>query len=359
MILNNLAADGSLTYNSRNRLVYYHMRYAIWNNKGGVGKTFLTFVIACDYAVRHPDKKVVMLDLCPQANLSEIVLGGNGKGADNLSNLIDSHVTIGGYFDERISNPQQKTGRETNYQITDLNKYNPNLPDNVSLVAGDPSLEIQAQTINQISVQTLPVQTWANVHKWLMDLITEIQTKQPNSVFFIDCNPSFSAYTELAILAAERLIIPCTADGSSARAIDNVGRLVYGTGNANEYGNATFNRKALLNEFPLPAIHKIALNRGTQYSDKASKSFAAMFDEVQQRVNKLQQSGTVRFSSEDDDRFLEMPDAHSVAVVCSYEGTPLSKLKAGPHNIHQETVQVNPIPVARYKEALDKLVSTL
>jgi cellulose biosynthesis protein BcsQ len=64
------------------------MRYAIWNNKGGVGKTFLAFVIACEYADQHPDRKVIMLDLCPQANLSEIVLGGNGSGADKLSDLI-------------------------------------------------------------------------------------------------------------------------------------------------------------------------------------------------------------------------------------------------------------------------------
>ena len=97
------------------------MRYAIWNNKGGTGKTFLTFVIACEYAVEHPDRKVVMFDLCPQANLSEIVLGGNGTGADKLSGLISAHKTIGGYFDERISSPQRITGQETSYLIEDLN----------------------------------------------------------------------------------------------------------------------------------------------------------------------------------------------------------------------------------------------
>ena len=120
-----------------------------------------------------------------QQNLSEIVLGGNGRGAENLSSLIDSHITIGGYFDQRINNPQQPTGAETSFQITDLKKYNINLPDNVSLVAGDPSLEIQSQTINQISAQTLPVKSWANVHKWLIDLINAIQTKQSDSVFLL------------------------------------------------------------------------------------------------------------------------------------------------------------------------------
>ena len=41
------------------------MKYAIWNNKGGVGKTFVTFITAYEYARQHPDKRVVMVDMCP------------------------------------------------------------------------------------------------------------------------------------------------------------------------------------------------------------------------------------------------------------------------------------------------------
>ncbi|MGF6809770.1 Mrp family chromosome partitioning ATPase [Paraburkholderia sp. Clong3] len=31
--------------------------YAVWNNKGGVGKSYLTFQIACEYARQNPLKK--------------------------------------------------------------------------------------------------------------------------------------------------------------------------------------------------------------------------------------------------------------------------------------------------------------
>jgi cellulose biosynthesis protein BcsQ len=336
------------------------MRYAIWNNKGGVGKTFLTFVIACEYAAEHPDKNVIMLDLCPQANLSEIVLGGNGLGSDNLEKMIDTHRTIGGYFDERIDSPQKMSGNETSFLIKDLKKsYNKYLPSNVFLVAGDSSLEIQAQAISNISGQPLPIDTWSNVHKWLRDLIGAIEGTLSNSVFFIDCNPSFASYTELAILASERLIIPCSADGSSARAIDNVGRLVYGTGNADEYGDATFNKRAIKNHFVLPSIHVVTLNRSTQYDKKASKSFSAMFKEIGNRVGNLKKTGLVQFSVDEKHLFLDMPDAHSVAVVCSHEGVPLASLKAGPHKVHDTTVQVNPEPYNRYNECLKTLVSAL
>jgi len=54
------------------------MRYGIWNNKGGVGKTFLSFILGAEYANMHKESQVILVDMCPQANLSEIILGGNG-----------------------------------------------------------------------------------------------------------------------------------------------------------------------------------------------------------------------------------------------------------------------------------------
>jgi len=49
-------------------------KYAFWNNKGGTGKTSLAFQVICSYAMSHPDKKVLAIDVCPQANLSELLL---------------------------------------------------------------------------------------------------------------------------------------------------------------------------------------------------------------------------------------------------------------------------------------------
>ncbi|WP_250143602.1 hypothetical protein [Escherichia coli] len=37
--------------------------YAIWNNKGGVGKTYLSFAMACEYARQNPEKRII-LQIC-------------------------------------------------------------------------------------------------------------------------------------------------------------------------------------------------------------------------------------------------------------------------------------------------------
>ena len=52
------------------------MKYAFWNNKGGTGKTSLAFQAITKYAIENPAKKILVLDLCPQANLSELFMGG-------------------------------------------------------------------------------------------------------------------------------------------------------------------------------------------------------------------------------------------------------------------------------------------
>ena len=334
------------------------MRYAIWNNKGGVGKTFLSFMLSSEYALNHPNKTVIVVDMCPQANLSEIFLGGNSNGARILEELIDKGKTIGGYINSRIKSPHGKTGDETSFGVT-VNDYNKHIPPNLILVAGDPKLEIQAQVMNQISSQTLPSETWKNVHSWLLDLIIPIGDKmgQETTSTFIDCNPSFSAYTEIALLASNQIIIPCSSDGSSARAIDNVTSLVYGQNLPDSLKPASFYNKVEKFGMSLPVIHSVLLNRSTQYYKKPSNAFKAMFNEIKERINKFQSIKSNYFHSQFIAR--DIPDAHSAAIVCSHKGLPISELKAGPHQVHDIATQVNQDSLSIYREKIKEFVASL
>lgn len=332
------------------------MRYAVWNNKGGVGKTFLSFMLSSEYAIKHPDKKIIVADMCPQANLSEILLGGNSKGAQVLEQFINKKQTIGSYINLRIESPHKRTGREADFFV-DVSKHNGNIPDNLYLIVGDPQLEIQAQVMNQISSQTLPEKSWQNVHSWLLDLLIAGENKYGNTVTFIDCNPSFSAYTEISLLASTQMIVPCSSDGSSARAIDNLASLVYGHKLPPELESASFSAKAKKFGMSIPVIHSVLLNRSTQYDKKASKAFGAMFEEIKKRVGQFQQSNTKAFYSHF--HYYDVPDAHSPAIVCSHKGLPISKLNPGPHTVHNTEPQVNPEPLKRYKESIDQLVGGL
>lgn len=333
--------------------------YAIWNNKGGVGKTYLTFAIASEYARIHPDKRVIVADMCPQANLSEIILGGNGKGAAALGKLIAQRKTIGGYFDARTRSAHAITGSETSFLVKGKD-HNANMPDNLYCLAGDPSLEVQAPVINQLSAVSLPADSWKNVHLWLKDLVTACGNYlgEQETTCFIDCNPSFAAYTELALLAANQIIVPCSSDGSSARAIDNLGQLVYGIDVQDAYKAVSFFDRSNHFGAPVPVIHSFVFNRSTQYDKKASKAFSAMFDNIEARARNLKDKKPSAFQSGELQRF-EVPDNHSVAIVSSHLGLPLYDVKPGSYEVYDTKPQVNNEPIERYQRAISDLVTSL
>ena len=154
-----------------------------------------------------------------------------------------------------------------------------------------------------------------------------------------------------------QIIIPCSSDGSSARAIDNVAKLVYGYNLPESLKSASFSKKANDFNMSLPVIHSILLNRSTQYDKTASIAFGAMFDEIKKRVGEFKQLDSQRFYSHFD--YFDIPDAHSPSIVCSHKGLPISQLRAGHHQVHDKIAQVNSDPLKRYKEAIEKLVSAL
>ena len=289
-----------------------------------------------------------------------MVLGGDGVGSNALDKILSAphRLTVGGYFDGRITSPHQVIGTESSYVVS-AKKYNSNLPSNLWLIVGDPSLEIQAQVISQIGGQTLPQNAWRNVHNWLLDLISGVTTKlgQSSTRVFIDCNPSFSAYTELAMMAAERVIVPCSSDGSSARAIDNVGELLFGIGSP-QYRDVSFKAKAESFNMALPLIHSVLLNRSTSYNQKASKAFNAMFDEIKRRTENLRRQEPSRFIA-GELKFHVVPDSHSVAIVCSHLGKPLYDVFPGKYSVHDTEPQVNSEPLDRYKVAVAELLASV
>jgi chromosome partitioning protein len=123
--------------------------YALWNNKGGVGKSYLTFQVACEYARTHRDHKILVIDLCPQANASSMLLGGMERGEQQLDAISMSSPkrTIAGYIEDRIRSPyvSPQTGASYITQISTVNSY---VPSNLYLVVGDEELEIQSSRVS-------------------------------------------------------------------------------------------------------------------------------------------------------------------------------------------------------------------
>ena len=91
--------------------------YALWNNKGGVGKSYLTFQIACEYARQHPETNVLVIDACPQSNSTIMLLGGIESGEAHLDRIATSAPlrTISGYIEDRVRNPYASPNTGSTY----------------------------------------------------------------------------------------------------------------------------------------------------------------------------------------------------------------------------------------------------
>jgi chromosome partitioning protein len=348
--------------------------YALWNNKGGVGKSYLTFQIASQYARTHPAQKVLVIDLCPQANASSILLGGITKGEDYLVKIASTEPrrTIAGYINQRVRSPyvNPKVGSGYALNVRELNKA---ISENLYLVVGDEELEVQASRVANATGPG-PDDAWRIVHSWISDLIADIRHgwNIADSTVFIDCNPSFSIYTELAMSASDRLIIPFSADGSSKRAVRAVLALLYGITRIKGAERSEFFLNSQRWRMSSPKIYSYAGNRLTQMNLASAKAFKSVVNEIGKEIFAVWQQNPNLFSihptgapvprSQIEFRRMfqaEISDGNTAAVISCGLGLPIFALAAGTKKLAGSNVTVNQSQLNRQQPNIRKFVRTI
>lgn len=338
------------------------LTYGYWNNKGGTGKTSLCFQSLTFYAKQNPDKRVLAIDVCPQANLSELLYGGlTNDGSTILLNRQDEPTrrTIGGYFEARLPSPYTAPKVDAAAYISHPHDYNKMIPENVDLIAGDPLLELQSNAISTLANTNLPgTNAWLSVIDWLRDLLDTV--RDDYDVVFIDANPSFSIYTQIALSCADRLVLPVMADDSSRRAIQNAFSLVYGLRLPSEiYSSYAFATKLKAANRELPKVHAIAKNRLTQYMGSAS-AYAAVLRSIDSDVAHLLAASPQMFThSNVDDIVVDIRDFQTAGVVSFARGCPLFAQRAGRMDVLGKRVDVKSDYLQNCVSAMQKLVNKL
>ncbi len=338
------------------------MVYGFWNNKGGTGKTSLCFQATCFYAHEHPEERVLVLDVCPQANLSELLLGGmtNQGSARLLARQGElPRATIGGYFQERFPSPYSPRSITHGAFITKPSRFNRLIPDNVDLVCGDPLLELQANAMSTLANTDLPVgSAWLGVIDWIRDFLAGITGDY--DIVFIDANPSFSIYTQVALAAVDLLVLPVMADDSSRRAIQNAFSLVYGIKLPSDiYTRYAFATRLEKDGRQLPQVHSVVKNRLTQYMGPAT-AYDAVLRSMQQDVENLLKAQPQRFSfSKITDGIVNIRDFQTTGVVAFARGCPFYEMSGGRLDVMGHRIQVNQPQIRECVKAMQGLVSKL
>lgn len=346
--------------------------YAVWNNKGGVGKSTLTFHLASRYADLTPTEKVLIVDMCPQANSTMMFFGSGVKGEKQVVDLenMSPAPTVAGYISDQINRltnngKTQPASTWLHHVIT----VNSKLPNNLYIIPGDANLELLAAPVAYYANAQFPQGIWAAVHLWIKELIDVLTDGSDVWTVFIDTNPSFSIYTELAISAADKLLVPFNADDSSRHAVAANVRLLHGVGAANSvYDSYTYRSRAQQASMKIPQYHLFIGNRFTQYKGSA-KAFSALSDAVSTELYAIYKQSPDCFAkrrkkARTQAEFLkeysrDVRDFNTTGVVAAHRGELISQLKDGEYDVHGESVSVRRNNIVDCTNAIDDIVKLL
>jgi chromosome partitioning protein len=180
---------------------------AFFNNKGGVGKTTLIYHIA--YMMTELDYTVVAVDLDPQANLSSMFLSET-----TLYEKIEANQSI-----IEALKPLVKGIGDLNEPH--LEQINPRL----NLLVGNLDLSDFEDRLSDSWTKCLNREEPAFRFISSFHRIIEKAVNQTNADFvLIDVGPNLGAINRAALIAADNVVIPVSADLFSVQGIRNVGK---------------------------------------------------------------------------------------------------------------------------------------
>lgn len=210
----------------------------------------------------------------------------------------------------------------------------------MQLIAGSSDLDLYSKDIewyaNSGKMSNEP-KAWMYVKSWLKNIL-DVSYQQFRSlkyekvIVFIDCNPSFSAYTELALVASDKIILPCTADGSSVRALNNAMKIIYGIDtNTDEY-IASFHKEMTANSLSIPKISMVIQNRNrtkTAIKNKkssdgqkqTSEAFSGIRDKVKDLIETYRNNHPDIFDyNKNNNIVIDVKDCNALPPIISYNG---------------------------------------
>ncbi len=163
------------------------MRRVVFNQKGGVGKSTITCNLAAISA--HQGKRTLVVDLDPQGNSTQYLLGAAG---DNLD------ATLADFFDQTL-----------NFRL------NPRATSDFVVATPFEGLHVMPSHRVLEELQS-KLESRYKIYK-LRDALNELADDY--DVVFIDTPPALNFYTRSALIAADACLIPFDCDEFSRRAL--------------------------------------------------------------------------------------------------------------------------------------------
>lgn len=183
----------------------------VFNQKGGVGKSSITVNLAAISA--HQGLKTLLIDLDPQANSSQYVLGDDATYSSDKPAL---EPNIENYFEDVLGNQQSKgllgnaIGSILKSRSKGLESYvHQSSFKHLDVIPASPTLGALAHAL----------ESKHKIYK-LRDALQQLSGHYDR--VFIDTPPAFNFFTLSALISANRVLIPFDCDVFSKRALQTL-----------------------------------------------------------------------------------------------------------------------------------------
>ncbi len=182
------------------------------NNKGGVGKTTLTYNCAVQFA--NKGYKVAMIDLDPQCNLTRLALGELfltnlfSHQDKTVYNMLKKVIDGGGDIDTSVKM----------IKIGDTN--------NLFLLKGDINLSLYENLLVTAYGQAASGQQIGYFQTSAIDrYMRDVGLRDEIDIFVIDTSPSLGILNQIIMLGSDYFVVPMSPDAFSLLGIENLGTM--------------------------------------------------------------------------------------------------------------------------------------
>jgi chromosome partitioning protein len=316
--------------------------YAISNLRGGVGKSSIAFNLAYEVSRRHA---VLLADLCPQCNFTELLLG-DFRPKVNIYHALQP-IILGPAFGD----PPQDLSYRVGHYCDDFKGGR-----GAYVVAGNSELFAFPSTLYQQLNMAYAARNQMAVSKLLHGLRTVLQEEAKVNKcekILLDTSPFYAGGTHLAWCAVEALIVPVRVDEHSIESLELLFRQLSDPGRDFQLWNERAGGSAT------PKIAAVVMTMvGSKSQIKATPDRASMM--YIERAYAIAEQYAKLFGVDDpSDAFVLTDDFHSAGRISGAKRIPISELKIRSfHTVENRRLQVN-ASTERYQKQLKYLASMI
>jgi len=316
--------------------------YAISNLRGGVGKSSIAFNLAYEVSRHFP---VLVSDLCPQCNFTEMLLG-EFRPKVNIYDALKPMI-LGSAFGDAPVDLSYRVSQYCNDFKGGKGAY---------MIGGNPELFAFPSLLYQQLNTAYSQGNKSAVSKLLHGLRTVLEEERALNKcekIILDTSPFYAGGTHLAWCAVDALVVPVRVDEHSIESLDLLFKMLSDPGRDFQM----WNERA--GGLPVPKIAAVVMTMvGSKSQVEATPDNASRMY-IERAIGIAEKHAALFAHNDPSDAFVITDDFHSAGRISGAERIPITELQIRKfHTVEGRRLQVN-ASAMRYKKQLKYLASMI